>query len=221
MIAGPAIFPFWDDLWLDTGGDSLGTDIASYRQFPGYTVIEFDSIGFYPPNCTGEVLRFEAVLYDGGRIKLQYHTMEFPPGFCESASIAIQSHGDSHSSALIYYCPGLGFQPVSGLAIWFFVPPDNSPGDGVFTPEGFALHGNYPNPFNAVTQITYALPRADHVYLAVFNIMGEEIAILENSPRAAGTYTVVFDGSSAASGIYFYRLEAGGSVQTQKMVLLK
>ncbi len=91
----------------------------------------------------------------------------------------------------------------------------------VTAPQTFALHSCYPNPFNATTQIRFDVPKAVQVELRVFNMLGQLIAIMVNEKRAAGSYTVRWDGSQAASGIYIYQLKAGDFVEAKKMVLLK
>ena len=85
----------------------------------------------------------------------------------------------------------------------------------------YALEQNYPNPFNPSTTIQYALPSAADVNLTVFNVLGQEAATLVNENKPAGTYSVQFDGSRLASGLYFYRLRAGQYVEMKKLVLLK
>jgi hypothetical protein len=85
----------------------------------------------------------------------------------------------------------------------------------------YALEQNYPNPFNPNTTIQYSLPSAGDVKLTVFNVLGQEAATLVNENKPAGVHTVQFDGSRLASGLYFYRLEAGQYVQMKKLVLLK
>jgi hypothetical protein len=93
-------------------------------------------------------------------------------------------------------------------------------------PAEFALEQNYPNPFNPATSISYALPRSALVRIAVYNVLGEEIAVLIDGPQSAGKHSVVWDGTTgngntAPSGIYLYRLSAGQFVETRKMLLLK
>ncbi len=88
-------------------------------------------------------------------------------------------------------------------------------------PTEFSLSQNYPNPFNPSTEISFALPSASDVKLEVFNIMGQRVATLLDQHLEAGNHNVIWDGSQVASGIYFYRLDAGEFTKTRKMVLLK
>ncbi len=101
----------------------------------------------------------------------------------------------------------------------------NREGSGVeersAAPKTFALEQNYPNPFNPTTTIAYAVPKASDIRLTVYDMMGREVAVLAEGRKAAGFYTVEFDGKNLASGIYFYRLKAGSTVLKQKMVMLK
>jgi hypothetical protein len=85
----------------------------------------------------------------------------------------------------------------------------------------FALSQNYPNPFNPATTITYKLPAAGWVTLKVYDILGREVQTLVNNRQVAGSHSVAFNASRLTSGTYFYRLQAGSSTETRKLVLLK
>ena len=87
--------------------------------------------------------------------------------------------------------------------------------------ESFALEQNYPNPFNPSTTIRYQIPTAGIVTLKIYDVLGNEVATLVNEEKSAGSYEVNFNASSLASGIYFYKIQAGSFVQTKKMILLK
>jgi hypothetical protein len=88
-------------------------------------------------------------------------------------------------------------------------------------PIEFALSQNYPNPFNPVTKISWQSPVAVHQTLKVYDVLGNEVAILLDEFRNAGNYEVRFEASNFSSGIYFYELRAGDFISTKKMILLK
>ena len=88
-------------------------------------------------------------------------------------------------------------------------------------PRAFALFQNYPNPFNPTTVVSYQLPVSGNVRVVVRDILGRQIAVLVNEWKAPGTYSVTFDGSGHASGVYFCTLRAGSFEQTRKLVLTK
>ncbi|MBS1553023.1 MAG: T9SS type A sorting domain-containing protein [Bacteroidetes bacterium] len=92
------------------------------------------------------------------------------------------------------------------------------------TPDKYNLNQNYPNPFNPVTKISYSIPAQGKVSLSVFDMTGKEVRNLVNGIQTAGYYSVSFDGSGLASGVYYYRLEVTGEknfVDTRKMLLVK
>jgi Zinc carboxypeptidase/Secretion system C-terminal sorting domain len=88
-------------------------------------------------------------------------------------------------------------------------------------PSEYNLYQNYPNPFNPATTINYDLPNSGFVKLAVYNVLGKEIAVLVNEKQSAGKYVVQWDASSYPSGVYFYRIIAGDFTETKKMVMIK
>ncbi len=89
-------------------------------------------------------------------------------------------------------------------------------------PTDFRLYQNYPNPFNPTTDIKFSLPKDEIVTIKVYNLLGEEVTTLVNNAyKTAGNYSVKFNGSNLASGVYFYTIEAGTYMVTKKMVLIK
>ena len=88
-------------------------------------------------------------------------------------------------------------------------------------PEGFELSQNFPNPFNPTTEISFSLPDPADVRLEIYNIMGQRVEMLAEGYYEAGDYNVLWDGSDVASGVYFYRLDAGTYSAVKKMVLVK
>jgi hypothetical protein len=96
----------------------------------------------------------------------------------------------------------------------------------VQVPEGFELGDCSPNPFNPETNISYTIPKACHVTLHVYNIIGQKVATLVDTYQDAGTHTVTWDsrgtqGNRVSSGLYLYRITAGEFTQTKKMILMK
>jgi len=88
------------------------------------------------------------------------------------------------------------------------------------------LAQNYPNPFNPTTGIQYQLPKQEYVSLTIYNVVGQAIKELVSDNRAAGSYTVLWDGTdesgkSVPAGIYFYKIRAGDFIDCKKMLLVK
>jgi len=88
-------------------------------------------------------------------------------------------------------------------------------------PESFILEQNYPNPFNPSTTIGFQLPEKSYVEITVYDVLGNEVATLVDEYKPAGRYEIEFNASGLSTGVYFYRLQAGGFIQTKKMVLMK
>jgi hypothetical protein len=89
------------------------------------------------------------------------------------------------------------------------------------TPRQFMLAQNYPNPFNPSTTMQFSLPKATYVTLNIYNSLGQEVALLVSENLNAGTYTKEWNASGFASGIYYYRLQAGTFTETKKLILLR
>jgi hypothetical protein len=85
----------------------------------------------------------------------------------------------------------------------------------------FMLSQNYPNPFNPSTNIRYQVSGVSEVRLEVFDMLGRKVSTLVNERKAAGVYQVDFNAASLASGVYFYKLQAGSFSETRKMMLMK
>jgi hypothetical protein len=88
-------------------------------------------------------------------------------------------------------------------------------------PERYSISQNYPNPFNPTTKIDFAIPKTGLVKIAVYDILGRQVSNLVNQNLTAGTYSIDFNGANLNSGIFFYRIEADGFVETKKMLLIK
>ncbi|MBK8383913.1 MAG: T9SS type A sorting domain-containing protein [Ignavibacteria bacterium] len=91
----------------------------------------------------------------------------------------------------------------------------------VGVPNSFDMSQNYPNPFNPSTKINYDLPVDGNVSIVLYDLTGRQVASIVNEVKTAGYYTVSFNASNLASGMYFYRISASNFVSTKKMVLVK
>jgi photosystem II stability/assembly factor-like uncharacterized protein len=117
------------------------------------------------------------------------------------------SGGSGISSAFIYHTTN------GGTA---FTLPEES-----LRPTAITLSQNYPNPFNPSTTIRYVLPHSSQVTLSVYNTLGQQVAQLVNEQQQAGYHDAVFRGEGLASGVYFYRIQAGDFSTTKKLMLVK
>jgi hypothetical protein len=138
----------------------------------------------------------------------------------------VNAAGNSNISRSYSYSD---YNITSGLSSYRLKVVDNN-GDfkyspviqvAVTNPLSFEISQNYPNPFNPSTSIKYSLPADANVSIIIYNIKGEVVKNILDSFQKAGYYNVKIDGSYMASGIYFYRINAGKFSQTKKMVLLK
>lgn len=93
--------------------------------------------------------------------------------------------------------------------------------DADFNPEVFKLYQNYPNPFNPTTKIKFRISNFGFANLKIYDVLGNELAVLVNEEKSPGDYEVVFNASDLSSGVYFYQLRAGNNIQRKKMLLLK
>jgi len=107
---------------------------------------------------------------------------------------------------------------ISGINLNFVIS-DLQSETGI--PDGFILYQNYPNPFNPKTIIEFQISELNFVNLKVYDVLGNEIAILVNEEKSPGYYQVEFDSSNLASGVYFYQLSVGSMTNIKKMVVLK
>ena len=147
-----------------------------------------------------------ACTVDGGDTWIEQDPVPENFGF-ESISIIDESLGWVVGSS------GAIYKTTNGGTAWV------SPGPGL--PDQFMLAQNYPNPFNAQTRLTFTVRNPQSIVLQVYDLLGREVAKLVNGKREAGVHNVTWDAAGLPSGVYFYRLQAGGFVETRKLVLLR
>jgi len=108
---------------------------------------------------------------------------------------------------------------ITGVIINFNITSVEN--EELFIPDEIILYTNYPNPFNPSTTIKFSMPQSSYATLKIYNVIGEEVAVLLDRVLTAGTYDFEWNATSLSSGIYFYKLQAGDFVETKKMILLK
>ena len=170
------------------------------------------------------------------------NNIDLDPLFKNSTSFDYSLSSPSH-------CIGTGFDSVEINGAWYSAPkfciggnPRPSPTGSrpdigacesplgtpvtrieqeLMKPIDFNLYQNYPNPFNPTTIISYQLPVYSLISLKIYDILGNEVAILVNEEKPAGTYEVKYIAEGLASGVYFYQLNAGKFLSTKKMLVIK
>ncbi|HUF08412.1 MAG TPA: T9SS type A sorting domain-containing protein, partial [Rhodothermales bacterium] len=148
------------------------------------------------------------------------------PDESEVFRLELTSAGEAY---MVVIGPELAAGKLEGIAVYAIDSQGNVVQPAVVTstetggeqPIVFALHGNYPNPFNPATTIRYDVPEPVDVHIKVHDALGRTLTSLSTGHRAPGAYSVTWDGRDMPSGVYFVRMEAGSFVETRKMVLLK
>ena len=93
--------------------------------------------------------------------------------------------------------------------------------EAVALPETFSLDRAYPNPFNPITTLSFAIPVDSEVFLSIYNLQGREVSTLIEGNMEAGYHSVVWNADSYSSGVYFVKMVAGSYISTQKLMLVK
>ncbi|MEZ4700234.1 MAG: PA14 domain-containing protein [Rhodothermales bacterium] len=216
-------------------------EIALYWSSPHVTYRIVDpSRLFFVDNAVLPVTltRFEA-MPDSGAVRLTWATASET----NNAGFAIERSLDGSTFAQIGYLEGHGTTaerqtyayedrqtPASASVLWYRLKQIDF--DGAFTysqvisvdrlaPQRYALHRNYPNPFNPTTRIAYDLPVQDHVRLAIYDMLGREVRVLVDQTQPAGRYDVTFDAGDLPGGVYVYRLQSRSGTHSRSLVLVK
>jgi hypothetical protein len=146
---------------------------------------------------------------------------ELPPGYVTRNTSAVAARGNGQVA--VTYSPGAVRATVTVCDIFMKrgILQTNRVEEKTGTIEHFVLNQNYPNPFNPTTCILYSVAGSGFVSLKVFDLLGREVATLVNEVKSPGLHQIEFNASNLASGVYFYRLNAGEFVQAKKLVLLR
>jgi hypothetical protein len=203
-------FTYGRDTGLETWGDE-GLSIVQDRD--GGFIISGKTGANMPDRAYYELLKVDA---SGQQVWLTVCTAG--SDFCDGAWMCPTSDGGFVLAGMRWNTPGSGH---IYLARYEGSEPPNRCGPDNALSAACSLAPNYPNPFNPKTGIAFDLPRAAHVNLAVYDILGQQVAQLALGMQSAGHHAVNFDGSSLPTGTYYCRLKAGQYTQTRKMLLLK
>ncbi len=214
------VAPFWYDLNLDPAADPPGAGDIWYKQSGSQFIIQWNQCTSYGTTLD-DTLTFEAILDNSDKsITYQYRTLG--PAANNNNLYGLTFLSASTDDYL--FINRLGYpvetRPADGTAIKLVYTPA-AVSETKEVPRVFALFNNYPNPFNPSTEISFSVPAGMHVRLAVYNLLGQEVATLVNEYKNAGTYTVPFSAQNMASGVYFYSIKAGNYSDVKKMVLMK
>ncbi len=231
--------PFWDDLYdveIVEGEIYYYNDAANHRYIVQWDSIAHNIVGNEPVKEIFQVILLDPEHYPtstgDGEIIFQYKEVQK----IDSMTVGIENHSQNIGLQYVFNQDYNATADVleNELAIKFTTEPpfefistsDGGYNAGDLIASGFGLEQNRPNPFSSNTLINYALPQQSNVSISVYNINGELVRTLTNEHQATGQYTVEWDGSNdlgvpVNSGVYFYRLQTEGFVQTKKMFLLK
>ncbi|RMF58481.1 MAG: T9SS C-terminal target domain-containing protein, partial [Calditrichaeota bacterium] len=205
-------------------------------QLPGYPQVAVDS-NKVPPSFGGRLTAMEAfsslAFPNETEVIYQYISSANPPSPLNGEPVAIRHLGSSPKLIIIgfplYYMEQSSAQQIITQALLDFGEVSGIEDPTQNSAPSFAeieLFQNFPNPFNPKTLISYRLPVATEIELAVYNVLGQKIATLVTGFQKAGTYSVEWNGKDdngidVATGIYLFRLHAGNYIKVRKMILLR
>jgi len=197
---------------LDTASGNEGllyrlSDTSKSVWFTGQMKARFDSTAIR--NIFGSPRRVLMISYFG-RDDTTYRRSLLWESLAEG--IGRVTYGNEYSGYGIKGCC------ISGVTYGTITSVEHTPSP---VPASFALHHNYPNPFNPSTTISYELPGRSFVTLRIFNVLGQGVATLVNREVGLGKHQVQWDAAGLPSGVYFYRLDAEGYIMSRKMILTK
>ncbi|MEJ2196366.1 MAG: T9SS type A sorting domain-containing protein [Ignavibacteriaceae bacterium] len=139
------------------------------------------------------------------------HTLAMGIGISYQEIITTYSYGTAKTCALVY-------ANINGVEYGELVTTTN---EALIKINNYTLNQNYPNPFNPTTTINYSIPQRSLVIIKIFDIIGNEVETLVNEEKPMGMYETNLNAINLASGVYFYRIQAGSFINVKKMILLK
>ena len=222
--------PNYPSSWTTPHGYSLSTTYWAMRQYSKFISSDWKRV---TADVDTSILRMSAFTNPAGNrltvvvlnIKSQTQSMNFDiQDFNVDSGMVIRTSAAESGDTIRTSYDGksaLDFPARSITTLSFSGALVTSVGTKPIIPVEFSLSQNFPNPFNPSTAIDYSLAKESFVQLKIFDVLGREIKTLIDEKESLGKHTVHFDASDLNSGIYFYRIIAGGFSQSQKMVLVK
>ncbi len=202
-----------DNTLLYTGLDYQGIDFdANHQDVSG---MDFVHVDFYSVNSTA----LSIYLISPGPVETPYALTVPTNGRWISKDIPLTEFSPVNL-ADVFQFKFEGNGDIYLDNIYFYRNTPTSVDEDVI-PLNYSLLQNYPNPFNPTTSIKYSVSNNEYVSLKVYDILGNEVANLVNEQKSAGNYSVNFEASNLASGLYIYKIQAGSFNQVRKMMLLK
>lgn len=223
----PQVFPRSGQFMGRLGGYSY--EINSIKQTVTLPTTQKVYLGLYyqtrastTSECAGLWVGAQIRVYVAGQVLFDQY-------LCNYNAVNQWTFGYFDISAAAGQSVEIGFRADAANSVWSYLYLDDV---SIFTsltgiedkkdsPQNFTLAQNFPNPFNPTTNIEYSVASSQNVTIKIFNILGKEVAVLVNEKKEPGTYTAEFKTNELPSGLYFYRMDTGGFVQTKKMTLVK
>ena len=232
-------------VWTQEGSSTIGNvvvDMIDIRNSDGYIAIGTHGNGLYTSSLVANELPVELTAFDAVFSNEQVYLSWTTASETNNAGFEVQRRtgdsswstlafveGQGHANEQVNYTYKDDVTALSGYTVEYRLKQIDF--DGTFSlvdalsvkipvPEDYTLSA-YPNPFNPVATIQYAVPAHGHVKLIVYDVQGREVATLVDEAQSAGRYSVLFDAAHLASGTYVYRLESGSHVLTNTIMLVK
>lgn len=220
-------FDMFFDPWFD-GGDAPQEDdvlLTVEFSFSGDCTLSGAKGGFTEFDTTNIIAKCTET--ENGyiiEVAIPIDDLQIVPGEAFGFDVRINDDddGDGRDTQVAWFAEVLGnWNKPSALAELVLAPTVVGVADNRVAPMAFELLQNYPNPFNPSTSIAYSLPANGQVRLAVYDLLGSEVAILADGLQQAGRHEFTFSAENLGSGVYFYKLESDQGVFTKKMILMQ
>lgn len=223
----PAVYPKSGDYMARLGGfgydeSELSQNITLPNTNPLFLSFHYQSRSFTGADCSG--------LYHGGQVRIFIaNQLMLDTYLCYYNDLHQWTYGYFDISAVAGQTVSVILRVDAANSMWSYLYIDDIRLSSVVpvkdekgtVPLRAELSGNYPNPFNPSTVISFKLPESNRVLLKVSGILGNEVATLVDEIKDAGTHEVIFNAGNLPSGVYFYELVSGSQIIRKKMMLLK